>query len=213
MKLYSFFRSSAAFRARIALNLKGLDYDQVPINLRAGEQRGGDYLQVNPMGTVPTLIDGEVVVDQSLAIVEYLEETHPEPPLLPKLPADRARVRAIAMDIACEIHPVNNLRIRRYILHDLGHDETALEKWMNHWTKLGFDGIEPMLAGDKRTGDFCHGDRPGIADICLVPGVFNARIYPSFDMTPYPTVRRVFDNCMKLDAFQRALPERQPDAV
>ncbi len=213
MQLYGFFRSSAAFRTRIALNLKGLDYDQVPINLRANEQRAGNYLKLNPMGTVPTLIDGDIVVDQSLAIIEYLEETHPEPPLLPVAPADRARVRAIAMDVACEIHPINNLRIRRYILHDLGHDEKALEAWMNHWTKLGFDGIEPMLANDPRTGKFCHGDRPGIADICLVPGVFNARIYPSFDMTPYPTIRRVFDNCMKLDAFERALPERQPDAV
>jgi maleylpyruvate isomerase len=213
VKLYGFFRSSAAFRTRIALNLKGLRYDQVPINLRANEQRDGEYLKLNPMGTVPTLIDGDTVIDQSLAIVEYLEETHPEPAFLPKLPADRARVRAIAMDIACEIHPVNNLRIRRYILHTLGQDETALEQWMNHWTKLGFDGIEPMLAGDKRTGKFCHGDRPGIADICLVPGVFNAQIYPSFDMGPYPAIRRVFDNCMKLDEFQRALPERQPDAV
>jgi maleylpyruvate isomerase len=162
---------------------------------------------------VPTLIDGDAAVDQSLAIVEYLEETHPEPALLPKAPADRARVRAIAMDIACEIHPVNNLRIRRYILHALGQDEKALENWMNHWTKLGFDGIEPKLAGDKRTGEFCHGDRPGIADLCLVPGVFNARMYPSFDMMPYPTIRRIFDNCMKLESFQRALPERQPDAV
>lgn len=213
MKLYGFFRSSAAFRARIALNLKGVAYEQVAINLRANEQRDGDYLKLNPMGTVPTLIDGDIVVDQSLAIVEYLEETHPEPALLPQRPADRARVRAIAMDIACEIHPVNNLRIRRYILHTLGQDEKALENWMNHWTKLGFDGIEPTLAGDKRTGEFCHGDRPGVADICLVPGVFNARIYSSFDMTPYPTIRRIFDNCMKLDAFQRALPERQPDAV
>ena len=213
MKLYGFFRSSAAFRTRIALNLKGLDYDQVPINLRAGEQRGADYLRVNSMGIVPTLMDGDAVVDQSLAIVEYLDETHPEPPLLPSAPADRARVRAIAMDIACEIHPVNNLRIRRYILRTLGRDEKTLEDWMNHWTKLGFDGIEPKLAGDQRTGEFCHGDRPGIADICLVPGVFNARIYPSFDMTPYPTIRRIFDSCMKLDAFQRALPERQPDAV
>ena len=213
MKLYGFFRSSAAFRARIALNLKGLTFEQSPINLRANEQRGGDYLKVNAMGTVPTLIDGDAAIGQSLAIIEYLDETHPDPPLLPKKPADRARVRAIAMDIACEIHPVNNLRIRRYLLHELKQDEAALENWMNHWTKLGFDGIEPLLAGDRRTGDFCHGDAPGLADICLVPGVFNARLYPSFDMAPYPNIRRIFDNCMKLDAFQRALPERQPDAV
>jgi maleylpyruvate isomerase len=212
MKLYGFFRSSAAFRARIALHLKGLAYEQGAINLRANAQRGADYLALNPMGIVPTLVDGDTVLDQSLAIIEYLEETHPDPALLPKAAADRARVRAIAMDIACEIHPVNNLRVRRYILHELGHDEKALETWMNHWTKLGFDGIEPML-DDPRAGAFCHGDRPGMADICLVPAVFNARIYPSFDMAPYRRIERVFDNCMKLDAFQRALPERQPDAV
>jgi maleylacetoacetate isomerase len=212
VKLYGFFRSSAAFRTRVALNLKALDYQQVPINLRANAQRGDEYLALNPMGIVPTLIDGDTVVDQSLAIIEYLEETHPTPALLPSLPADRARVRAIAMDIACEIHPVNNLRVRRYILHTLGQDEKALENWMNHWTKLGFDGIEPTLR-DRRTGEFCHGDAPGMADICLVPGVFNARTYPSFDLTSYPNIMRIFDNCMKLDAFQRALPERQPDAV
>lgn len=213
MRLYGFFRSSAAFRARIALNLKELDYEPIPINLRANAQRGPEYLAVNPMGIVPTLVDGTTVIGQTLAMVEYLEETHPTPPLLPSHPADRARVRAIAMDIACEIHPVNNLRIRRYILHTLGHDEKVLETWMNHWTKLGFDGIEPALANDARTGEFCHGDVPGLADLCLVPAVFNARIYPSFDMAPYPTIERIFDNCMRLDAFQRALPERQPDAV
>ncbi len=212
MKLYGFFRSSAAFRTRIALNLKGLAFEQAAINLRANAQRQADYLALNPMGIVPTLIDGDAVIDQSLAIMEYLEEIHPEPPLLPKAAADRARVRAIAMDIACEIHPVNNLRVRRYILHELGHDEKALESWMNHWTKLGFDGIERML-DDRRAGAFCHRERPGMADICLVPAVFNARIYPSFDMTPYPRIARVFENCMKLDAFERALPERQPDAV
>jgi maleylacetoacetate isomerase len=213
VKLYGFFRSSAAFRARIALNLKGLPYEQAPVNLRANAQRGADYLGINPMGIVPALEDGAIVLNQSLAIIEYLDETHPAPPLLPKSPADRARVRALAMDVACEIHPVNNLRIRRYLLHDLGRDDQALEIWMNHWTRLGFDGIEPALADDPRTGDFCHGATPGLADICLVPAVFNARIYPSFDMAPYPTIRRVFDNCMTLEAFQRALPERQPDAV
>ena len=213
MKLYGFFRSSAAFRTRIALNLKGLAYDQVGINLRANVQRGAEYLAVNPMGIVPSLEDGATMLNQSLAIIEYLEETHPEPPLLPKAPADRARVRALAMDIACEIHPINNLRVRRYILNTLNLGDAALETWMNHWTKLGFDGIERVLAGDRRTGKFCHGDVPGLADICLVPGVFNARIYPSFDMTRYPTIVRIFDQCMTLDAFQRALPERQPDAV
>ena len=212
MKLYGFFRSTAAFRVRIALNLKGLDYEQASIYLRKNEQRAPDYLTLNPMGLVPTLIDDKAVLNQSLAIIEYLEETHALPALLPKAPVDRARVRAIAMAIACDVHPVNNLRIRRYILNTLGHDEKVLETWMNHWHKLGFDGIEPMLAGDARTGAFCHGDTPGMADACLVPGVFNATSYPSFDMKPYPTIQRIFDACMKLDAVKRALPENQPDA-
>ena len=213
MKLYGFFRSSAAFRTRIALNLKGLDYEQVGINIRANVQREEPYLGINPMGIVPSLEDGGAILNQSLAIIEYLDETHPEPPLLPKAPADRARVRALAMDVACEIHPVNNLRIRRYLLHTLNQSEAVLEQWMNHWTRLGFEGIERVLASDRRTGKFCHGDVPGLADICLVPGMFNARIYPSFDLKPYPNIGRIFDNCMALDAFQRALPERQPDAV
>jgi len=212
MKLYGFFRSSAAFRVRIALNLKRLAYDQQSIYLRRGEQRADEYLILNPMGIVPTLIDEDTVLNQSLAIMEYLDETHPLPPLLPKPAADRARVRALAMAVACEIHPINNLRVRRYILGPLGHDEETLETWMNHWTKLGFDGMERMLAGDGRTGEFSHGDWPGLADTCLVPAVFNARIYPSFDMSPYRHIQRIFDNCMKLEAFQRAVPVNQPDA-
>jgi maleylacetoacetate isomerase len=212
MELYGFFRSSAAFRVRIALNLKGLAYNQQSVYLRRQEQRADDYLALNPMGVVPTLIDGENVLNQSLAIIEYLDETHAEPPLLPKSSVDRARVRALAMAVACEIHPINNLRVRRYLSGPLGHDEEVLETWMNHWTKLGFDGIERMLASDERTGQFSHGDLPGMADTCLVPAVFNARIYPSFDISPYRQIQRVFDNCMKLSAFERAVPENQPDA-
>jgi len=213
MKLYGYFRSSAAFRVRIALNLKGISYDQASIHLRKSEQRRPDYLALQPQGLVPVLEtdDGEVLI-QSLAIVEYLDETHPEPPLLPGHPAARARVRGLAQAVACDIHPIDNLRVLRYLSHDLKQDEKALELWFNHWIKVGFDGIERILAEDGQTGAFCQGDTPSLADVSLVPQVFNAQRYPSFDMQPYPTIRRVFANAMKLDAFERARPEKQPDA-
>jgi maleylacetoacetate isomerase len=213
MKLYGYFRSSAAFRVRIALNLKGLGYEQASIHLRKNEQRQAAYLALQPQGLVPALVedDGEIFI-QSLAIIEYLDETHPVPPLLPGHPAARARVRALAQAIACDIHPIDNLRVLRYLVKPLGHDEAAVEAWFNHWIKLGFDGVERFLADDGQAGAFCDGDAPGLADICLVPQVFNAQRYPSFDMTPYPTIRRIFEQCMTLDAFERARPERQPDA-
>ena len=212
MKLYGYFRSSAAFRVRIALNLKGLAYEQASIHLRKKEQLRPEYLALQPQGLVPVLEDEGEVFIQSLAIIEYLDETHPEPPLLPGHPAGRARVRALAQAVACDIHPIDNLRVLRYLGDPLGHDEQVVEAWFNHWIKLGFDGIERILAEDGQAGEFCHGDAPSLADICLVPQVFNSRRYPSFDMKPYPTIRRIFDNCMKLDAFERARPEKQPDA-
>jgi maleylpyruvate isomerase len=212
IRLHGYFRSSAAFRTRIALNLKGLDYDQSFIHLRKNEQSGPAYLARNPQGLVPLLeADGGVALIQSLAIIEYLDETHPRPPLLPKAPADRARARALAQIVACDIHPLGNLRVLRYLAKPLGQDEKAVEAWFNHWIKLGFDAIEPMLA-DPRSGKFCHGDEPGLADICLVPQIFNAKRYPSFDMKPYPAIQRIFDNCMRVAAFERARPENQPDA-
>lgn len=212
MKLYGYFRSSAAFRVRIALNLKGLAYEQVSVHLRKSEQLKAEYLALQPQGLVPALDDEGEIFIQSLAIIEYLDETHPAPPLLPGDPAGRARVRGLAQAVACDIHPIDNLRVLRYLARPLGHDEKAIEAWFNHWIKLGFDGIERLLAGDGQAGKFCHGDAPGLADICLVPQVFNARRYPSFDMTPYPTIGRVFEACMALDDFERARPERQPDA-
>ena len=212
MKLYGFYRSSAAFRVRIALNLKGLAYEHVGVHLRKNEQGAESYRELNPQGLVPTLIEDDQVLTQSLAIVEYLEETHPEPPLLPGHPADRARVRAIAQAIACDIHPIGNLRVLRYLSRPVGHDEKTIEAWFNHWIKLGFDGIERTLAEDGMAGAFSHGDAPTLADICLVPQVFNAKRYASFDLRPYPTIVRVFENAMRLDAFERARPERQPDA-
>jgi len=212
MKLYGYFRSSAAFRVRIALNLKGLAYEQGAVHLRKNEQQKADYLALQPQGLVPVLDDEGETFIQSMAIIEYLDETHPEPPLLPDHPAGRARVRGLAQAVACDIHPIDNLRVLRYLAKPLGHDEKAIEVWFNHWIKLGFDGIERILAHDGQAGRFCHGDAPGLADICLVPQVFNAKRYPSFDMTPYPAIRRIFDACMALDAFERARPERQPDA-
>jgi maleylacetoacetate isomerase len=210
MKLFGFFRSSAAFRVRIALNLKGLAYEDAFIHLRRGDQRGGDYLAVNPQGLVPTIeIDGERLI-QSMAIVEYLDETHPRPPFLPSDPASRANVRALAAIVACDIHPINNLRVLRYLSRPLGHDQAAIETWYNHWIAAGFEAFERLVAADRRTGEFCDGDRPGLADIALVPQVVNSERY-RLDLSPYPTIARIYTNCMKLDAFAAAHPNNQPD--
>jgi maleylacetoacetate isomerase len=210
MKLYGYFRSSAAFRVRIALNLKGLDYESAFIHLRHGDQRAADFLAVNPQGLVPALeIDGHTLI-QSLAIIEYLDEIHPEPPLLPNDPAGRARVRALADIVACDIHPINNLRVLRYLTHQLGHDEAVIGHWYNHWISAGFAAIEPLLAGDARTGAFCHGDAPSLADVALVPQVVNAERY-RLGLALYPTLTRIYENCMRLDAFIAAHPGRQPD--
>jgi maleylacetoacetate isomerase len=210
MKLYSFFRSSAAFRVRIALNLKKIAYETVAIHLRRGDQSKLDYRGVNPQGLVPTLEDGGRKLIQSLAIIEYLDELYPEPPLLPKDPADRARVRALAEIVACDIHPINNLRVLRYLIRELGHDEAAIAKWYNHWIGAGFEALEPLLASDARTGAFCHGDAPGFADIALVPQVVNAERY-QLDLKPYPTIVRIFENCMRLEPFIAAHPNNQSD--
>ena len=210
MKLFGYFRSSAAFRVRIALALKGLAHDDAAIHLRRGDQRGDDYLAINPQGLVPALAFDGHTLTQSMAIVEYLDETHPEPPLLPRDPLDRARVRALAAIVACDIHPINNLRVLRYLSRPLGHDQAAIETWYNHWIAIGFAALERVLAGDRRTGAFCHGDRPGLADIALVPQAVNAERY-RLDMSPYPTITRIYARCMQLDAFSAAHPDRQPD--
>lgn len=210
LKLYGYFRSSAAFRVRIALNLKGLRYDQAFVHLRKNEQRDPEYLAKNPQGLVPLFESNGVRLVQSLAIIEYLDEIHPAPKLLPEGPEDRARVRALAQIIAADIHPLDNLRVLRYLAKPLGRDDNAVEAWFNHWIRLGFEALESMLL-DPRTGDFCHGDAPGLADSCLVPQVFNARRYPSFDMATFPTIERIFGNCMNLDAFKRAAPDQQQD--
>jgi len=211
MKLYDYFRSSAAFRVRIALNLKGLSAERAFIHLRRNDQSAPAYLTLNPQGLVPALEDDGQVFTQSLAIIEYLDETHPEPPLLPGHPADRAWVRALAQIIACDIHPLDNLRVLRYLADPLGHDEATIGRWFNHWIAKGFQALEAFLAEDDQTGAFCHGDAPGLADICLVPQVFNARRY-KLDLAPYKTIARVFETCMAKDAFEKARPENQPDA-
>jgi maleylacetoacetate isomerase len=210
VKLYGYFRSSAAFRVRIALNLKKLDYETAAINLRRGDQANPGYLAVNPQGLVPALEDGARTLIQSLAIIEYLNEIYPDPPLLPEHPADRARVRALAEIVACDIHPINNLRVLRYLTHSLSQDEAAIANWYNHWIDAGFQAFERLLVEDARTGTFCQGDGPGLADITLVPQVVNAERY-RLDLARYPTITRIYQSCMALEAFVAAHPNRQPD--
>lgn len=213
MKLYSYFRSSAAYRVRIALNLKGLDFETVSVHLLkdGGQQKSEAYRALNPTALVPTLVDGDLALGQSMAILEYLEETHPEPPLLPRDPAGRARVRAIAQTIACDIHPLNNLRVLQHLKRELNLDDAARDDWYRHWIDVGLSSIEALLAGNAATGRYCHGDTVTLADVLLVPQVFNARRYDC-DLSAMPTVTRIADACSELDAFQRAEPARQPDA-
>lgn len=213
MRLYTYFRSTAAWRVRIALNLKGLAWESVPVHLLrdGGEQHGEPYRVLNPQGLVPMLVDGDEHIIQSLAIVEYLDETHPEPPLLPRAPTGRARVRALAQVIACDIHPLNNLRVQQYLAEEFGADDDAKRAWMQMWMGAGFDALERMLAGDPRTGACCHGDTPTLADLCLVPQVFNARRF-GLELAPFPTITRIDAHCSGLAAFRDAAPEHQADA-
>jgi maleylacetoacetate isomerase len=212
MKLYGYFRSSAAYRVRIALNLKGLAPEHVGVHLRKGEQHAGDYLRRNPQGLVPTLAtDDGAHLTQSLAIIEWLDETHPRPPLLPADADARARVRAIALAIACDIHPLNNLRVLKYLVRPLGASEAARDEWYRHWCDVGLSALETQLAAEPATGRFCHGDAPTLADICLVPQLANARRVP-FDLDRIPTLLRIEAACLELPEFAEAAPARQPDA-
>jgi maleylacetoacetate isomerase/maleylpyruvate isomerase len=211
MRLYTYFRSSAAFRVRIALNLKGLAYEPHFVHLAKGEHRNADYKAVNPQGLLPALIDDGHLLTQSLAIIEYLEETRPSPQLLPKDALGRARVRSLSLLVACEIHPLNNLRALQYLVKQLGHSEADKNKWYQHWIHDGMARFEADLARTEGTGRFCHGDVPSMADCCLVPQIFNAQRFEC-DLSHAPTALRVFDECMRLEAFQRAQPAKQPDA-
>lgn len=214
MKLYTYFRSSAAYRVRIALNLKGLSYEPVPVHLarNGGEQHRPEYRAVNPLGTVPALVaeDGSVIVE-SMAIIEYLDETHPQPPLLPADALGRARVRALAQVVACDIHPLNNTRVLKYLKDELGASEEQKNAWYRRWVADGLAALERMLAASPHTGAFCHGDAPTLADCCLVPQVFNARRF-GCALDAMPTIVAIADRCAKLDAFFAAEPRNQPDA-
>jgi maleylacetoacetate isomerase len=212
MKLYGYFRSSAAFRVRIALNLKGLDYRQDAVHLVKGEQRAPAFLALNPQGLVPLLALDGLELTQSLAIVEYLDETRPKPALLPASPAGRARVRSLALIVACDIHPLNNVRVLRSLTGEMGADDARVGDWYRHWCDLGLDALETRLAREPETGRFCHGDRPTLADICLVPQIFNTLRYDKETLARRPVLRRIFETCMALPAFERAQPSRQPDA-
>jgi maleylacetoacetate isomerase len=210
MELFNYFRSSASYRVRIALALKGLDYDYRAVHLVKGEHLSDGYASMSAARLVPTLVDGEHRITQSLAIMEYLDETHPEPPLLPRDPVGRARVRALALDIACEIHPLNNLRVLKYLTGSLKVSDDDKNRWYRHWVESGLEVVERQLAA--RPATYCHGDTPGMADCTLVPQIFNARRFEC-RLDHVPNVVRVFDACMKLPAFEATRPEACPDAA
>ncbi|CAM2878158.1 maleylacetoacetate isomerase [Pseudoalteromonas distincta] len=208
MKLYSYFRSSAAYRVRIALNLKAIDHELAIVNLLKSEQLGEEYLATNPQGLLPTLETDDGVLAQSLAILEWLDETYPQLPLITGTAWQKAQIRNLSFAIACDIHPVNNLRVLKYLSNELGIDDEAKNKWYRHWIEVSFEKIELML---NENDDYCFGTQPTLADICLVPQVFNA-IRFNVDMSAYPKIAAIYEHCNKLAAFNDAAPQNQPDA-
>jgi maleylacetoacetate isomerase len=211
VKLYTYFHSSASYRVRIALNLKGIAHDQAFIHLQKAEHSAPAFKALNPAGLVPALEDGGHVIAQSLAIIEYLDETQPGPKLIPQSPLERAYVRAFSQIVACEIHPVNNLRVLNHLRASYSLDQEAINAWYRHWIAEGFAMMEGMLAREKRAGQYVLGEQVTMADCCLVPQVFNAQRYKC-DLSAFPTVMRIHENCEKLEAFAAAHPMRQPDA-
>ena len=212
MQLYNYFRSSASYRVRIALAMKGLAYDYLPVHLLRNEQRQAPFTDLAPAALVPVLKDGDHLLTQSIAIIEYLDETHPLPQLLPGDAFARARIRGLALDIACEIHPLDNLRVLRYLLHEMKVSDDDKNRWYRHWVETGLAAVEAQVAGSPQSGRFCHGDTPTLADIVLVPQIFNAqRMNCALDHVP--ALMRVFDACMQLDAFKAAHPSACPDAT
>ena len=211
MKLYGYFRSSAAYRVRIALALKGLSVEMASIHLMKGEQHSAEYSRINPQNLVPVLEDEGTLLYQSLAIMQYLEERYPDPPLLPADALGRARVRSLALLIACEIHPINNPRVLNYLTGKLGVSEDQKLEWYHHWVVTGFTALEKRLTGEPQTGRFCQGDTPGFADCALVPQVANARRF-KVDLGAFPTIVRIDAACRELEPFKQAAPENQPDA-
>lgn len=208
MKLYSYFRSSAAYRVRIALNLKAIDHELAIVNLLKSEQLGKEYLATNPQGLLPALETNDGVLAQSLAILEWLDETYPQSPLITGTACQKSQIRNLSFAIACDIHPVNNLRVLKYLSNELGVDDEAKNKWYRHWIEVGFEKIELML---NENNGYCFGDQPTLADICLVPQVFNA-IRFNVDMSAYPKIAAIYEHCNKLAAFNDAAPQNQPDA-
>lgn len=211
MKLYTFFRSSAAFRVRIALNLKNVAYESIPKGLVTNEHRGSDYLALNPQGLIPALDTGDAVLSQSLAIIEYLNDKYPNPPLLPPGPIDRARVRSMALAIACDIHPLNNLRVLNYLRGELRQNDAGVNAWYRHWITEGFRGLEIQARELSNEQRYCHGDAVTLADVLLVPQMFNARRFET-DLSPFPTLTAISAHLESLPAFANARPEVQPDA-
>ena len=212
MQLYSYFRSSASYRVRIALALKGLDYEYLPVQIVKNEQFAAPFDSIAPGHLVPVLKDGDDVLNQSLAIIEYLDETHPKPSLLPGDARARAQIRALALDIACEIHPLNNLRVLRYLVNELKVSEDDKNRWYRHWVETGLEAVERQIVRNGAGGRYCHGDTPTLADCVLVPQIFNAqRLECRTDHAP--TVMRVFEACMRLDAFTKTQPSGCPDAT
>jgi len=211
VKLYTYFRSSASYRVRIALAWKGITHDDAYLNLPKSEHQSDEYRAVNAQGLVPALEDAGRVLIQSLAIIEYLDERYPKPPLLPADPLDRAYVRALSQIVACEVHPLNNTRTLKYIRKAYGLDDAGINTWYRHWIAEGLGMLERYLDRERRASKYCYGDQVTIADCCLVPQVFNAHRYEC-DVKPYPQVMRIFDECMKLGAFVSAQPSKQPDA-
>ena len=213
MKLYTFFRSSASYRVRIALNLKGIGYETVPIHLRrgGGEQLGAAYKAINPQALVPTLDDNGTILTQSLAIIEYLEEKFPTPPILPEDPAQKATVRSMGLIVACEVHPIQNLRVLNYVKATYNQSDEQVNKWAQHWIDLGLTALEQTIVAQAKRGSFCFGDTPTLADICLVPQLGNERRY-GCELAKYPTILAIENNCLAVKAFADAAPEKQLDA-
>lgn len=212
MKLYGYWRSSAAYRVRIALHLKNINVESIPVHLvkDGGEQHASEYVDLNPTHLVPTFVDGDLVLNQSLAIIDYLESKYSEAPLYPNNVSDKALVQALALDIACEIHPVNNLRVQQYLVNDLGCDEQSKLKWSHHWMGTGFSAVEKKLS--ETAGLYCFGDNITMADLCLIPQVYNANRF-NLDMSSFPLINAIVERCKKHPAFIKALPENQSDAV
>lgn len=212
MKLFDYCRSSAAYRVRIALNLKELGYEHICVNLLDAQQKSEQYKQTNPQGLIPAFVDNEHTFSQSMAIMEYLDEAYPDSfQLLPSDTNEKARVRSLALSIACDIHPLNNLRVLKYLVAELGITEEQKLAWYHHWITEGFTGLEQQLVTSEMTGEFCHGNSPTIADLCLIPQVFNAKRFNT-PMDNFPTINRIVASCEALTAFEKAHPDQQPDA-